>query len=141
MNVREAILRAADHVERHPRRATYSDPRIPRGEDGTGCFIGWINYFQLQQMSALRRWWNGLGTNLVKPSLLGCWSEGGVFARVSDLADSGNWEDRFWTIHPEWWPKLMRAYADEFYPAPAKRVQHVGIPDSVRAIFTEQVAA
>jgi hypothetical protein len=44
MNVYEAILKAADHIETNPKLFNYSENRIP--DCGTpGCALGWIGHF------------------------------------------------------------------------------------------------
>lgn len=44
MEIRQAILKAADHIEHHPKDFLYSQNAIP--ECGTpGCAIGWVGHF------------------------------------------------------------------------------------------------
>ena len=45
--IREAILKAADHIERNPREFNFSSTSIPseRGCGTPGCALGWIGYF------------------------------------------------------------------------------------------------
>jgi hypothetical protein len=43
-NIREAILKAADFIERHPNQYEWTSILVP-GFDGSGCMLGWISYF------------------------------------------------------------------------------------------------
>jgi hypothetical protein len=45
MNIYNAILAAADHIERHPDMFRFSSITIPDGCGTPGCAIGWIAYF------------------------------------------------------------------------------------------------
>jgi hypothetical protein len=47
MNIRDAILKAADHIEQNPRQFNFGSIKIPRKSDcGTpGCALGWIGFF------------------------------------------------------------------------------------------------
>ena len=45
MNIRQAILKAADSIEERPSRFNYGSPFVPKSMDDTGCPIAWIGYF------------------------------------------------------------------------------------------------
>ena len=47
MNVREAILAAADHIETYPKKFSFASVEVPsRRSCGTpGCALGWIGHF------------------------------------------------------------------------------------------------
>jgi hypothetical protein len=46
MNIRQAILQAADHIERNPQQFLYVSNEKPDGSCGTpGCMLGWVGVF------------------------------------------------------------------------------------------------
>src|SRR6185437_10876015 len=53
MNVYNAIMRAADHIERHPQEFNFNSTSIPDGPGcGTpGCALGWIAVFSDREAS------------------------------------------------------------------------------------------
>jgi hypothetical protein len=45
MRTYDAILRAADHIDRHPKLFDFGRTRIPADRRTPGCALGWIGYF------------------------------------------------------------------------------------------------
>jgi len=43
--MREAFLKAADHIERHPSRFDFLRVRVPVSPRDCGCALGWVGYF------------------------------------------------------------------------------------------------
>jgi hypothetical protein len=121
MNVREAILKAAGHIEANPEQFNYYLCRVP--ECGTpGCAIGWIGHFAgCDRGKSIYRVEEVTGVSNFK-----------FYMRMSEIS-------RDWKRDGEACAEVLRLYADKYHPAP--KVEHFGIPDSVRAIFAESVAS
>jgi hypothetical protein len=128
--MRDSILQAADHIERHPDAFDFCNCYVPKTLDGTGCAFGWVAYFAVRQklrFFKLRPLIAGsdvamkvIGTNMVE-----------FFDRMREL----NRKHRkgghlLWQDDPQRCATLLRRYADKYYPAPIS-----GIPASVRLIF------
>lgn len=45
MNIYQAILKAANHIERNPGAFNFSSVHIPNGCGTPGCALGWIGHF------------------------------------------------------------------------------------------------
>ena len=45
MSIRDAILKAADHIERNPCSFDFWNNRIPKHCGSPGCVLGWIGFF------------------------------------------------------------------------------------------------
>jgi hypothetical protein len=134
MNVREAILKAANQIEREPSCWSYMKDMVP--ECGTpGCALGWIGHFagvrgHIDNVAVL------LGVERVEGTI-----QWGFYNRIQSLTggrplpQTHTTADDYFLTHatlPQI-AEVLRLYADKYHPAP--KVEHVGIPDSVRAIF------
>jgi hypothetical protein len=123
MNIREAILLAADHIETNPREFDFDSIHVPDC-GAPGCALGWIG----AHLGVER------GENLVavcRAMGFGKSDAGLEFYRRMDsiqgvLRGQPDWSESH--IHCA---RLMRVYADKYHPAPKVR----GIPANVRAIF------
>jgi hypothetical protein len=112
MSIREAILKAAHHVEMNPRDWDFY-AGVPSGCGTPGCAVGWVAFF------------------------LGHRADENVFSLCKKLFGVTHLE--WWVrVMPKDTPKRieltgpelaikMRAYADKYYPD--------AIPQNVRAIF------
>jgi hypothetical protein len=122
MNIRNAFLRAADHIERNPKDYDFCNNEKPTC-DTPGCLIGWVGVFaQVQARSD-----PGLYTIDVAKAIGHSWQDIAAFANERGLEG--------YSHIPEQAAKLLRAFAEEHFPADS-------IPASVRAIFeAEQSAA
>jgi hypothetical protein len=54
MSTYSAMLRAADHIEKHPRLFDFSRTRIPPDCGTPGCALGWIGHFAGRTKARLR---------------------------------------------------------------------------------------
>lgn len=121
MNIRKAILKAADHIEANPKRFDFDSVNVPRSPGcGTpGCAIGWIAHFA--RVRSFRE---------ILPALVGIDSGLTFYTRLDEY-------DYNWHKSAQVCAAALRYFADKYHPAPGVR----GIPKSVRAIFeTEQSA-
>jgi hypothetical protein len=128
-NIYTAIMKAADHIERHPRDFDFSVGDIP-SECGTpGCALGWIGHFAGKS-----------GTFMDVCECLGL---------VEPIADKQFYRRMDAVVyalpyHDDWYRSakrcahVLRLYAAKYH-APAKPV-FTGLPDIVREIFTKPTA-
>ena len=135
MNIREAILKAADHVQTHQDMWCYSLSEVP--ECGSpGCALGWIGHFANIKGDA-----EDVAVAMGLPKLH---DQHGVgyhqwefYDRVQQLVGEPGFTDRHrgpTFLHLATAAEaahVMRLYADVYHPAE----KHHGIPSSVRAIF------
>jgi hypothetical protein len=54
MNTYQAILRAADHIERQPRLFDFERTRVPGNCHTPGCALGWIGFFAGRTQARVR---------------------------------------------------------------------------------------
>lgn len=118
MNVREAVLKAADHIERNPGEFDFGSPTAPSGAGcGTpGCALGWVSTF-----CGLGSAGNGLlgwrGYTGALPAL-GLGSYQSFYDRMDG---SQKWWERFllisWRRSAKVCAATLRAYADKYHPA------------------------
>lgn len=95
MNVREAILKAADHIERNPHLYDYQKIYAP--ECGTtGCAIGWIGHFLGMSGKDLDEICDAIGT-----------THSEFYERTEP---TGN------VVAQECAVRSLRAYADRYHP-------------------------
>lgn len=116
MNVREAILAAADHIERHPGQFTFWSCSVPDGCGAPGCAIGWIGHFMGAEHSAI-------GFRVAVKKLGYGESEMLFYDRMDEIAGSRAWKQSAAAC-----ANTMRLYADKYHPAESPAVP-VGYPD------------
>lgn len=108
MNIREAILRAADHIERYPEEFNFNLMGVPEPHCGfPGCAIGWILSFE----GSTRNWGQ---RNILR--VLGI-SEDDFYCRIQGL-DKDVLPHVPWTRSPVLCAALLRKYADQYHPLP-----------------------
>lgn len=131
MDIRTAILKAADSIEVHPQLFEYSSTQVANPRGTRGCGIGWIAYHFI---GAHDRSWSG------DESL---YSAMGVdFCRTPTRNLNRFFTDRMgsicgsyrWRHDPKLCGSTLRTYADKYHPI----TDH--IPAKIRAIF-EPVSA
>lgn len=117
MNIRQAILKAADHIEAHPEAFDFSDIAVP--ECGApGCAIGWVAAFSGKEF---RR--TGCGTQPHhKETIARVHDDEGVCGVVfgcghNDFYDRMKHFDEGWLISAKSCARALRLYADKFHPA------------------------
>jgi hypothetical protein len=123
--MRDAILRAADHLERHPEAFNFMEGHIPTStEPGQqGCYLAWIAHF------AGVKDWNGRGSfDLRKVGLHGLAYKMGFVSNFPGQGGDFGQALRAITKHAygrdygrdsAGAPAALRKFADERYPAEA----------------------
>lgn len=97
MIIREAILKAADSIERNPCLFDFYTVRVPPDCHTPGCALGWIAF----------HWGAPSFAALVEPMDV---EECAFYDRMDDLT-SGGWED-----DPRVCARGLRKYADRYHP-------------------------
>jgi len=135
--IREAILKAADHIERHPSAFDFMTTEVPGDCGSIGCVIGWIAFFHPQfakrtcHVHELCRAMLGIEG----PTEL--WSAT-FYTRLYEIdeaeglafVDLNTWRHNACRV-----PITLRKYADKYHPARAV------MPQSVREIFKPEEAS
>jgi hypothetical protein len=108
MNIRQAILAAADHIERNPGEFRFHSVAIPGFPScGTpGCAIGWIASFMGMKDS---QWGKAFSVGDRK-NILGL-TDMEFYGRMDDLTDCD------WKVSPAICVIALRLYADKYHPA------------------------
>lgn len=113
--IREAILAAADHIERNPNSFWFMEPHVPETPRKKGCALGWIGYFFKGPWSSHRE---------VSIDLLGMQPD--EFYRRLVAADLGceprqvalNNQNQWMDDH-EICVRSLRRFVDKYYPEAA----------------------
>jgi len=112
MNIRTAIMKAADSIEQNPCSYEYAQGQAPIGPASTGCMLIWIGHF------ADIRFTGRIYSNDVARALgLTHWHDFTI--RIQALKGMG-----YTTAEAA--PKALRLYADKY---------HSAIPDNVIQLF------
>jgi hypothetical protein len=123
VNIRDAILAAADHIEANPGDYNFNEWAVPK-PGCKACMLGWIGKFLGME--------DGTCNNDVKRAIAG----------------SRQWDDFYWEVHKAsgGWAyqdsgagaaKALRAYADAYHPAEVKPVR---VPDWQAIAATQTVS-
>ena len=122
MNIRTAILKAADSIEQNPNNYDFTSTEIP--SCGTaGCVIGWVAY----HLGMRDECWRGIGRDDPRSIKIIGMEEGAFYRRMDDFADE-------WMSSAPDCAQALRKYADKYHPAQ-------GMPDVVRSWFDEKAVA
>lgn len=115
MNIREAILKAADWIEKNPHLYNFDRTRVPDCNT-PGCMVGWIGHFMGYEPGT-RCWQDGGAEQIVGVY----W---GIFCdRIKEFLDYRG-VDNSYTVCPIAAVKGLRAYADKYHPAePSKELK------------------
>lgn len=108
--IRAAIYRAADRIERNPKLWSFAKTSIP--DCGTpGCALGWIGVeLGFEQRAGIF----GVGVALY-PELANIYTTpGNAMSKFYDAMSDIDWK---WTSDAGVAAKTMRAYADKYFPA------------------------
>lgn len=106
ISIREAILKAADWIQQHPKDFQFSSCDIP--SCGTpGCAIGWIVAFS--GFKPGKEWNAGLAEKA-----LGIFNNGDADEEFYNRMDKIN---ERWLYHPSECAETMRLYADKYHPS------------------------
>lgn len=112
MEIRAAILKAADSIKRSPQTFQFGSVDRPFGPGDCACALGWVTYFS---EAPQRRPW-GLSYSDALP-LLGV-DESEFYARMTD--SESRWDKfmlRSWMFDATACARALRAYADKYHPA------------------------
>lgn len=116
MNIRQAILLAADHIERNPQLFKFEKVRVPRDCGTPGCALGWIGYFMRLTIPFVG--YENTSTDVAIAMGLperhgkGAFTNSGIFYdRMDSLRETT------WMRCPMECAKTLRAYANRFHPA------------------------
>jgi hypothetical protein len=109
MNIREAILKAADHIERNPRDFNFDHAGIPDSCGSPGCAIGWIAYFA--DVMAKDSMLDEPPVTRICPELLGV-GEGEFYTRMNNLGGL------VWIDSGPQCASALRMYARKYHPTP-----------------------
>jgi hypothetical protein len=136
MNVRQNLLRAADHITANPQQFDFSEGAVP-GRADRGCAIGWAAYFagvrqgrNVHRRPALAA--VGVG---VENEVLGFYDAALFYNRMDkfDREDDVRYQQG-WRRNPQRAAELLRRYADCYHPDETKPVKR-GLPQSILNIF------
>ena len=121
MNIRDAILKAADHIERNPGEFNFQSVFIPSAPGcGTpGCALGWIGHFAgVHDPSDLSGYWerekNAWG--LCEVNVIGSCDLPFSTAREFYRAMDAVYSDVSWRDSAQNCATALRAYADKYHP-------------------------
>lgn len=126
MNIRQAILKAADHIECKPESYNFGSCSVPALCGSPGCMLGWIGHFAGAPVDS------SIGHAAL--NFLGV-SSTEFYARIRSVSIDGYCA----YLPADHVAHALRAYADKYHPA-----ESPAIPESVRAIFEmtpEQIRA
>jgi hypothetical protein len=128
MNIREAILKAADHIEGNPGLFDFYGRDVPE-RDSPACALGWIGYF-----AGLK---SGTCNGRVSDAVFGTLDTGTFYGRMASLCGSG-----WWMRNAKGCAQALRAYADTYHPAePEISLTVQSELDRIFAATRERVAA
>jgi hypothetical protein len=127
MDIRQAILKAADYIEANPSEFDFNAFCIPHPCGSPGCALGWIGYF-----SGLKPETFGFSRVAHEVMNLGIPGHGEfVFYQRMDAICGGRYR---WKQSAELCAHTLRGYADKYHPAPVvtpdweKLSSPVGVP-------------
>ena len=119
MNVREAILKAAAHIEKNPNEFDFMAVCFPEPGCGTpGCALSWIGSFLGKRATY------GVTTLSIEVLAVSTWT---FYERMKQFENN-------WRHEADSCARALRQYADAYHPATQTR--HSGIPANILAIFT-----
>ena len=121
MNIRTAILKAADSIEQNPGLFGFGYISIPDGCGTPGCALGWIGH-HLGHTTIISGVSEKMGCPLgTRSDFPGGDTDFGFYDRMEELNED-------WKFSADNCAPALRLYADKYHPS-------AGIPDSVLAIF------
>lgn len=119
MEIRQAILQAADHIGLNPDQFSFLERVTPEKCGTPACALGWIGFFAGARGENHREALPLLG---LEHSAEGAWK---FYDRCEEL------NSYKWKMSAGNCAATLRLYADKYHPAPSRAL----IPASVRAIF------
>ena len=126
MDIRQAILKAADSIGLAPDQFEFRSCDIPDGCGTSGCALGWIAYHlgTCRFEGMIENQWNAekLGKYMGLEKNNKAWAGWNFYERMNNF-------DGSWSNNANECAKALRAYADKYHPL----TDH--IPAEIRAIF------
>ena len=134
MNIREAILKAADHIGRNPNEFQFWSITTPEhpGCGTPGCALGWIGTF-----CGLRH----VGPIAVAQRALGLVNENGwdhakvFYDRMRAIPEARGWSDSAAVCS-----RALRLYADKYHPAAPLRFPDWQAMAATQTVGTDAVS-
>ena len=126
MNIRTAILKAADSIEQNPSSYDFMQGTESIGPQRDGCLLVWIGHFAGVKKTSM------FYSNDVA-EILGLTKWQDFIGRLDVIGDERMAKGGKWLGYerPEDAPRALRLYADKYHPD--------AIPESVMAIFNTEV--
>ena len=151
--IREAILAAADQIDRRPHTFVFCEASVPVSEYACGCALGWIGYFLNQGFGGRRLcnfeevaiyMWKSRTPAWEQWLLDRNWNSlthyGELYAVINENSEDDPtelWMEN-WRGNPDMCVKGLRALADKFWPeVEPLPVPTETMPTEVRALFDE----
>lgn len=126
--IREAILKSADHLEWNPGLFYFYTVRIPDDDCGSpGCVLGWIAFFLSVDFRSLEHVAESIGC---KRTSIGFSHD--FYLRMDSLVPPS------WREDVALCAKGLRAYADKFHP---ETETYPEVQAELERIFAEEVVA
>jgi hypothetical protein len=111
MNVYDAIMKAAEHIEQSPSTFHFGAYLVPSDCGSPGCALGWIGMFAGRHRA-------GVAVNLVAKEILGV--TGAEFYDRMAHINAAKRPSGWWRDTPQIVAENLRAYAAKYH-APPKR--------------------
>jgi len=118
MNIREAMLKAADHIEQQPQSYNFRSVESPAC-GAPGCMWGWVGHY----LGVKKKRAEAYSSSVTE-------AVGHHWSNIANFGDRHGLDPRRCAADAA---KTLRLFADAEFPAEAPKPR--GIPDSVRAIF------
>lgn len=127
LSVYQAIMKAADHIERNPREFSFGRVFVPTACGTPGCALGWIDFF-LKTSSRVNPGWITSDPLGVDDSLF--------YARMKELASP------HWVVEASECVAGLRLYAEKYhgYEKPQQRPTSAMVADLVARIDYQTVS-
>jgi len=118
MNIYDAIMKAAEHIDLHPGLFNFMSPFSPSNDCGTpGCALGWIAYFMGDRNECvLKTAATALGFDLRKHPMH---SGHPFYDRMQKLQGSPKRYGDSWRYSATECARILRLYAAKYHTSPA----------------------
>lgn len=111
MDIRQAILKAAEHIDRSPRDFYFLHTTVPHACGSPGCAIGWIAFFSGEKKQ--------LHVDDALPGTLGI-TQDEFYDRMTKCGGGPRYGVDNWKDNSVLCAATLRRYADKYHPAEAK---------------------
>lgn len=109
ITIRDAILKAADHIEQNPKDFNFGTVTVPHTCGSPGCALGWIHHF-----AGIKGHMTAIGEELIEATLLDPMLEHDCdfYDRMDEVAKADSWRYR-----PAECASALRTYAEKYHAA------------------------